>query len=118
MKGRKRHILGDTQGMVLKALPAHSAKAMDYEGIKTLLGDAEQSIPAPLRCMALGCRLARRGGLDPGRTDRSEFRMQKSDEGSQRRARTNTTLYTPVQGGGLCGWSTPRRVKTHRPDSQ
>ena len=24
----------------------------------------------------------------------------ESDEGSQRRARTNTTLYTPVQGGG------------------
>ncbi len=40
MKGRKRHLLVDTEGtegLVLKA-KVHSAKIMDYEGIKTLLG--------------------------------------------------------------------------------
>ena len=34
--GRKRHLLVDTEGFVLKA-KVHSAKVMDYEGIKPLL---------------------------------------------------------------------------------
>ena len=36
VKGRKRHLLVDTEGFVIKAW-VHSAKIMDYEGIKTLL---------------------------------------------------------------------------------
>jgi putative transposase len=36
IKGRKRHLLVDTEGFVLKA-KVHSAKIMDYEGIKALL---------------------------------------------------------------------------------
>jgi putative transposase len=36
VKSRKRHLLVDTEGFVLKAW-VHSAKVMDYEGIKTLL---------------------------------------------------------------------------------
>jgi putative transposase len=36
VKGRKRHLLVDTEGFVLKA-KVHSAKVMDYEGIKQLL---------------------------------------------------------------------------------
>ena len=37
VKGRKRHLLlVDTEGFVLKA-KVHSAKVMDYEGIKPLL---------------------------------------------------------------------------------
>lgn len=36
VKGRKRHILMDTEGFVLKA-KVHSAKVMDYERIKSLL---------------------------------------------------------------------------------
>ena len=35
VKGRKRHMLVDTEGFVLK-VKVHSAKLMDYEGIKTL----------------------------------------------------------------------------------
>src|SRR5919112_4836347 len=35
VKGRKRHILVDTEGLGLKA-KVHSAKIMDYEGTKTL----------------------------------------------------------------------------------
>jgi transposase len=41
VKGRKRHLLVDTEGFVLKA-KVHSAKAMDYEGIKTLLHRAQE----------------------------------------------------------------------------
>jgi putative transposase len=44
VKGRKRHLLVDTEGFVLKA-KVHSAKVMDHEGIKTLLKDADQAFP-------------------------------------------------------------------------
>jgi putative transposase len=44
VKGRKRHILVDTEGFVLKAY-VHSAKVMDYEGIKTLLRKADERFP-------------------------------------------------------------------------
>ena len=44
VKGRKRHLLVDTEGFVLKA-KVHSAKVMDYEGIKTLLKGADQAFP-------------------------------------------------------------------------
>jgi putative transposase len=44
ISGRKRHLLVDTEGFVLK-VKVHSAKVMDYEGIKTLLRDASQKFP-------------------------------------------------------------------------
>jgi putative transposase len=44
VKGRKPHILVDTEGLVLKA-KIHSAKVMDYEGIKTLLRKAHEQFP-------------------------------------------------------------------------
>ncbi len=44
VKGGKRHILVDTEGFVLRA-KVHSAKVMDYEGIKTLLHRAEERFP-------------------------------------------------------------------------
>jgi putative transposase len=44
VKGRKRHILVDTEGFVLKA-KVHSAKVMDHEGIKMLLDRAQQRFP-------------------------------------------------------------------------
>src|ERR687893_561090 len=44
VKSRKRHILVDTEGLVLKA-KVHSAKVMDYEGIKSLLGRANERFP-------------------------------------------------------------------------
>ena len=44
VKGRKRHILVDTEGFVLKA-KVHSAKVMDYEGIKALLYRAQTQFP-------------------------------------------------------------------------
>jgi putative transposase len=44
IKGRKRHLLVDTQGLLLKA-KVHSAKVMDYEGIKTLLRGADEAFP-------------------------------------------------------------------------
>ncbi len=42
--GRKRHLLVDTEGFVLKAR-GHSAKLMDQEGIKTLLRCASEKFP-------------------------------------------------------------------------
>jgi len=44
VKGRKRHLLVDTEGFVLKA-KVMSAKVMDYEGIKTLLRRADERFP-------------------------------------------------------------------------
>jgi putative transposase len=44
VKGRKRRILVDTEGLVLKA-KVMSAKVMDYEGIKTLLWRADGRFP-------------------------------------------------------------------------
>jgi putative transposase len=44
VKGRKRHLLVDTEGFVLRA-KVHSAKVMDYEGIKTLLHRAKERFP-------------------------------------------------------------------------
>ena len=44
VKGRKRHLLVDTQGLVLKAR-VHSARLMDRDGIKILLAAARDSFP-------------------------------------------------------------------------
>jgi putative transposase len=44
VKGRKRHLLVDTEGFVLKA-KVHSAKVMDWDGIKTLLQRADEHFP-------------------------------------------------------------------------
>ena len=44
VKGRKRHLLVDTEGFVLRA-KVHSAKVMDYEGIKALLDCAKGLFP-------------------------------------------------------------------------
>jgi putative transposase len=44
IKGRKRHILVDTEGFVLEA-KVHSAKVMDWDGIKTLLRKADTQFP-------------------------------------------------------------------------
>src|SRR5215207_2998971 len=44
VKDRKRHLLVDTQGLVLKA-KVHAASVMDFEGIKTLLRHADVEFP-------------------------------------------------------------------------
>jgi putative transposase len=44
VRGRKRHLLVDTEGLVLKA-KVHSAKVPDQEGIRLLLGSARSQIP-------------------------------------------------------------------------
>ena len=44
VKGRKRHLLVDTEGFVLKA-KVHSAKVMDTQGIKKLLKEADKAFP-------------------------------------------------------------------------
>ena len=47
VKGRKRHLLVDTQGLVL-TVRVHSAKVQDREGIKLLLGLAQDRLPQRL----------------------------------------------------------------------
>jgi putative transposase len=44
VEGRKRHLLVDAEGFVLRA-KVHSAKVMDYEGLKALLDGAEGLFP-------------------------------------------------------------------------
>jgi putative transposase len=44
-KGRKRHLLMDTEGFVLK-VKLHNAKVMDWDGIMTLLQQADEQFPA------------------------------------------------------------------------
>jgi putative transposase len=44
VRGRKRHILVDTEGLVVEAR-VHSAKVPDQDGIKRLLGPARDSLP-------------------------------------------------------------------------
>jgi putative transposase len=44
VKGRKRHLLVDTQGLVLKA-KVHAASIMDWDGIKMLLRRADVEFP-------------------------------------------------------------------------
>ena len=44
VKGRKRHLLVDTQGLVLKA-KVHAASVMDWDGIKMLLRRANVEFP-------------------------------------------------------------------------
>jgi transposase len=44
VKGRKRHLLVDTQGLVLKA-KVHAANVMDWAGIKMLLRRADEQFP-------------------------------------------------------------------------
>jgi putative transposase len=44
VKGRKRHLLVNTQGLVLKAR-VHAASVMDFEGIKILLRRADVEFP-------------------------------------------------------------------------
>jgi hypothetical protein len=50
VKGRKRHLLVDTEGFVLKA-KVHSAKVMDFErGSRRCCGERMSSFPASLTC--------------------------------------------------------------------
>jgi putative transposase len=44
IKGRKRHLLVDTQGLVLK-VRVHSARVVDREGIKLLLDPSSDRLP-------------------------------------------------------------------------
>jgi hypothetical protein len=60
VKGRKQHLLVDTEGFVLKA-KVHSAKVMDYEGIKALLERAEEQSSCAFRICGWTPATQRRG---------------------------------------------------------
>ena len=48
LKGRKRHLLVDTEGLVLKA-KVHVANVVDQEGIKPLLDGTKELFPRLIR---------------------------------------------------------------------
>jgi putative transposase len=60
VKGRKRHLLVDTQGLVLKAR-VHSAKLQDREGIKTLLEPRQGLLPERLSHLWMDAGYTREG---------------------------------------------------------
>jgi putative transposase len=95
VKGRKCHILVDTEGLVLKAM-VHSAKVMDYEGIKTLLKQADEMFPR-LSSVA-GRRLPRRGqGQGVGREDPG---LERGSSGASPEARSKRSVNSLGQGVG------------------
>src|SRR5215204_469225 len=49
IKGRKRHLLVDTEGFLLKA-KVHSAKVMDYEGSRRCCAKRTSNFPVSLSC--------------------------------------------------------------------
>jgi hypothetical protein len=60
VKGRKRHLLVDTEGFVLKA-KVHSAKVMDFERASRRSAEqGERVLPPPLSSV-VGCGLSRGG---------------------------------------------------------
>ena len=97
VKGRKRHLLVDTEGFVLK-VKIHSAKVMDYEGIKPLLRKAgNRAVSSPFSAV-VGRGLPRRGqgrGLgeeDPG--------LERGCGGTSEEARPRTGVDEVGQGSG------------------
>jgi putative transposase len=67
VRGRKRHLLVDTEGLVLE-VKVHSAKVPDQDGIKLLLESACEHLP---RLSSVGgCRLPRKGQAVGGRSVR------------------------------------------------
>jgi transposase len=62
VKGRKRHLLVDTEGLVLRA-KVHAANVIDREGIEPLLEDVRKLFPRlPHLWLDAGCK-----GEDKGR---------------------------------------------------
>src|SRR3712207_1822433 len=58
-RSRKRHLLVDTEGLVLKA-KVHSAKVLDQEGIKALLDGTKEKFPRLFTPVAGRCLQGRR----------------------------------------------------------
>jgi hypothetical protein len=68
IEGRKRHLLVDTEGFVLKA-KVHTAKLMAYEGIKTSPPTRWRNVPAPQASVAGRWPQGRRQGQGLGGKD-------------------------------------------------
>jgi putative transposase len=63
VKGRKRHLLVDTQGLVLSA-KVHSAKVQDREGTKILLEPVQDRLPQRLSHLWLDAGYTGEGKVD------------------------------------------------------
>ena len=104
VKGRKRHILVDTEGFVLK-VKVHSAKVMDYEGIKTLLSKADERFPRLSHLWLDACGLPRRG---EGR------RLGQEDPGVERGCGRAPTKACPRRGVDGVGEGMGQRGRERR----
>jgi putative transposase len=58
VRGRKRHLLVDTEGLVLK-VKVHSAKVPDQDGLKVLLESARSEVSLLPKAPLVGCRIRR-----------------------------------------------------------
>jgi transposase len=87
VRGRKRHLLVDTEGLVLKA-KVHSAKVPDQDGLRLLLKSARSGLKAPFSPVA-GRRLrgqgqkVGRGGDGLERGDRAQATQARTRGGSE-----------------------------------
>jgi putative transposase len=65
VRGRKRHLLVDTEGLVLKAKVLHSAKVPDQDGLRLLLDSARTAV-SELKHLWLGMPDTRAGASGVG----------------------------------------------------
>jgi hypothetical protein len=76
VRGRKRHLLVDTEGLVLKA-KVHSAKVPDQDGLRLFAGVVGTNGTLSPDLAVVGCRLRGQGqavgrrGLEPEHRDRA-----------------------------------------------
>jgi putative transposase len=99
VKGRKRQLLVDTEGFVLK-VKVHSAKVMDYEGIKTLLGKAHERFP---RLRHLWLDAGYRGEDKGGRLGAEDPGLERGCGGASEEARPRKGVDGLGQGVGQRG---------------
>jgi hypothetical protein len=114
VKGRKRHLLVDTEGFVLEA-KVHSAKVMDYEGIKRLLHRAKERFP---RLRHLWLDAGYRGEDKGGGLGTQGPGLERGCGGASQEARPRSGAYgmgcgmgQRGRGGGLAEAYAPRRLR-------
>ena len=97
VRGRKRHLLVDTEGLVLKA-KVHSAKVPDQDGIKLLLKDVLDHLPRLFSLMGR-CRVPGQGQ----RVGRAGARPKRRGRASHPKARNREDRADLGRGMGQGG---------------
>ena len=79
VKGRKRHLLVDTEGLVLRAL-VHPANIMDRDGVKLVLHEADSD--ASFRACAMSGSMLATTARERQRLDRADTGLERRDRGA------------------------------------